>query len=202
MMNFGDGESQIVELSPAFPYQGHFSAHIPARLVLIPVVSPRQHSAALVPDNLLRIEESESQQAVEYFAGVDRSVPYATYANASDHRVRREARLTHQCERLRPSSAGRVETPQGYQRRDRRVGVALGAVLHVAALDLQAARGRRHRVGPRGPTLCLLPRAACACFDVWTGQFSILGNQVGPQNTLPLPDAFARCGQLTPHTAS
>jgi hypothetical protein len=54
MMNFGEGDSQMVEFSPAFPYQGAFLlSHIPARFMLVPVVGPGEHGSALVPNDLL-----------------------------------------------------------------------------------------------------------------------------------------------------
>src|SRR5437016_1747847 len=43
-------------------------SHVPTRFVLIPVVRSRQHDAALVPDDLLRIKESDVKQPVQHFA--------------------------------------------------------------------------------------------------------------------------------------
>ena len=39
--------------------------------MLVPVVGPRKHRAALVPDDLLGIEEADAQQAVQDFARED-----------------------------------------------------------------------------------------------------------------------------------
>jgi hypothetical protein len=54
MMNLGDGESQIVEFSPALAEPGRvLSSDIPTRFMLEPVVRPRKNGPLLVPDNLL-----------------------------------------------------------------------------------------------------------------------------------------------------
>lgn len=59
MMNFGLGAAQIVEFSPAMPYQGaFFLADKPTRLVLKPVERACQNGATLVPDNLLMVLEA------------------------------------------------------------------------------------------------------------------------------------------------
>ena len=66
--NSGDGESQKVEFSHAFPNQGAFFFCRYQRFMLIPIVRPSQHRAPFVPDDLLRIEEHGPQEAVENFA--------------------------------------------------------------------------------------------------------------------------------------
>ena len=88
--------------------------------MLKPVVRPREHRPALVPDDLLGVQEADAQQAVENLAREHRGVP-----DVSDLQAR------HQFEGLRPVGA-RVAG-------DRRFGVALGAVLHVAGFGGPAA---------------------------------------------------------------
>src|SRR5216684_420699 len=51
-------------------------SHVPTRFVLIPVVRSRQHDAALVPDDLLRIKESDAKQPVQNFAREQGSMPH------------------------------------------------------------------------------------------------------------------------------
>lgn len=43
--------------------------------MLIPVVRPRQDRPALIPNNLLGVEETDAQKPVENLAGEDGSVP-------------------------------------------------------------------------------------------------------------------------------
>ena len=88
--------------------------------MLIPVVRARENRPALVPDDLLRIQKADPQQAVEHFAREDGRVP-----DVGDLKTR------HQFEGLRPVGA-RVAG-------DGRFGVALGPVLHVAGLGGPAA---------------------------------------------------------------
>src|SRR5215831_7792020 len=49
--------------------------HLPARLMLIPVMSPSKDRPALVPDDLLWIEETNAEQPVQHFACIDTGVP-------------------------------------------------------------------------------------------------------------------------------
>ena len=54
-MNLGDGESQMVEFSPRLPKPGRILlADVPARLMLVPVVRPREHDPAFVPNDPVR----------------------------------------------------------------------------------------------------------------------------------------------------
>src|ERR1035438_799332 len=55
---------------------GIFLAHIPCRLVLIPVMRSGENGPALVPNDLLGIQEPDTLQPVENFPGVDGSMPY------------------------------------------------------------------------------------------------------------------------------
>src|SRR5579872_1327208 len=87
--------------------------HVPARLVLIPVVRAREHRAPFVPDDLLWVEEADPKEPVQHLAGKDGCVPYV-----------RNLQTRHQFEGLGPIGA-RVSG-------DGRFRVALGAVLHIA----------------------------------------------------------------------
>src|ERR1035441_548131 len=49
---------------------------VPTRFVLVPVVSPCQNGAALIPDDLLRIEKTDAQKAVQHLPREDRGVPH------------------------------------------------------------------------------------------------------------------------------
>ena len=93
---------------------------VPAGLMLIPVVRPREDRPALVPDDLLGVEEADPQQAVQHFAREHRCVP-----DVGDLEAR------HQFEGFGPIGAG-VAGDGGF-------GVALGALLHVAGLGRPAA---------------------------------------------------------------
>ena len=54
MMNFGEGDTQMVEFSPALPEPRRvLLSDVPAGLMLIPVMRTREHRSAFVPDNLL-----------------------------------------------------------------------------------------------------------------------------------------------------
>src|SRR4051812_41386770 len=50
-------------------------AHIPARLVLEPVMSPGEHCSTLVPDDLLMMQEADPQQSFEHLRSELRCVP-------------------------------------------------------------------------------------------------------------------------------
>ena len=77
-MNFGDGESQLVEFSPGLPNHGAFFFRTyQARLVLEPVVRPREHGAPLVPDDLLVVQKPDSQQAIEHLQSIRAEVQAA-----------------------------------------------------------------------------------------------------------------------------
>src|SRR4051794_21000014 len=86
MMNFGLGESQIVEFSPAMPYHGafffrtnqHGSCWKPAR----------QHRPSLVPDDLLVMQEPDLQQAIQYLARELGCMPHVRGLDARDERER------------------------------------------------------------------------------------------------------------------
>src|ERR1022692_81029 len=43
--------------------------------MLVPVVRAGENRPAFVPDNLLRVQESDAFQPIEHFPGEDRSVP-------------------------------------------------------------------------------------------------------------------------------
>src|SRR5678815_1910112 len=60
---------------PAAHTRAHSLAQIPTRLMLVPVVRSRQNDATLVPNDLLRIEESYPKQSIEHLARVNRSMP-------------------------------------------------------------------------------------------------------------------------------
>ncbi len=73
-----------------------FFRTIPARFVLEPIQSARKYSSALVPDDLLVVEEADAEQAIEHFARefaltrAKRTRPRGegTSANASDQSAR------------------------------------------------------------------------------------------------------------------
>ena len=94
--------------------------HVPAGLMLKPVVRPREDRPALVPDDLLVVQEADPQQAVEHLAREHRGVP-----DVSDLEAR------HQFECFGPVGPGVAG--------DRGLGVALGPLLHVAGLGRPAA---------------------------------------------------------------
>ena len=81
--------------------------------MLIPIMGSREHRAALVPDDLLRVQQADPQKAVQNFAREDGRVPDVYNLLAR-----------HQFEGFRPIGA-RVP-------RDGRLGVAFGTVLHIA----------------------------------------------------------------------
>src|ERR1035437_8785941 len=90
-------------------------AHVPAGLVLIPVVGSGEHNPALVPNDLLGIEEADPQQTIQHLPCEDRGVPNVGGLQTS-----------HELERCRPVGTS-VRGNGG-------IGVALGALLHVAGL--------------------------------------------------------------------
>src|ERR1700692_2259060 len=83
--------------------------------MLIPVMRPRQYDATLVPNDLLRIQESDSLQAVQNFAGKYRCMPYI-----------RNLQTRYEFEGFGPVGP-RIPG-------DSRFSVALGPVFHVAGL--------------------------------------------------------------------
>src|ERR1017187_758773 len=93
---------------------------VPAGLVLIPVVGACEDRAAFVPDDLLRVQEANSQESVEHFAGEYGGVPYVSDLNTR-----------YEFKRLGPVGASITG--------DGRFGVALRAVLHVARLSRSTA---------------------------------------------------------------
>src|ERR1041385_5601058 len=88
--------------------------------MLEPVMRPRENCAPLVPDELLMVEKTNSQQTVEHFARELRCVP---------HIRRLEARYV--LKRFGPIGAGAT--------RDFCFLVAFGALLHVRRLRRPAA---------------------------------------------------------------
>src|ERR1035441_9503367 len=61
---------------PGLPVPGSvFLAHVPARLMLEPVMRSGEHRAALVPDDLLVVQEADLKQAIEDLAGERRGMP-------------------------------------------------------------------------------------------------------------------------------
>lgn len=121
MTNFGEGESQIVEFSSAFPNQGAFFLRTcPTGLMLEPVMRARQHRAPFVPDDLLMVQEADAEQPVEHFPSEFGSVPHVSYFKA-----------WNQSEGVGPIGA-RVG-------RNGCFGVALGTVFHVARFRGPAA---------------------------------------------------------------
>ena len=60
-MNFGDGELQMVEFWPAFPYhEAFFLRTYHTGSMLKPVVGAREHRPPFVPDDLLVVFEADS----------------------------------------------------------------------------------------------------------------------------------------------
>ena len=94
--------------------------NVPARLMLIPVVCTREDGPTLVPNDLLRIQEPDTEQPVEDVARKDRCVP-----NVSDLETRDEF------EGLRPVWARVAGNP--------RSRVPLAPIFHVAWLGSPAA---------------------------------------------------------------
>ncbi len=115
-MNFGLGDSQMVEFSPALPIPRRvlFSDE-PCWLVSKPIGRSRKHRSALIPDDLLMMEEANPQQPVQHFASELGRMPHV-----------RHLETRHELERLRPVGS-RVAG-------DRGLGVTLRAALHVRRL--------------------------------------------------------------------
>ena len=84
--------------------------------MLIPIVRPREHRPALVPDDLLGVEEANPHKAIEHFACEDGCVP-----DVGDLDTR------YQLKSFRP--VGARFSGDGFR-------VALRALLHVAGLVL------------------------------------------------------------------
>lgn len=62
-MNFGEGDAQMVEFSPALPNHGAFFLRTNQHgLVLKPIQRARQHGPALVPYDLLVMLKADSKQ--------------------------------------------------------------------------------------------------------------------------------------------
>ncbi len=53
-----------------------FLSDIPAGLMLEPIMSPSKYRSSLVPDDLLMMEKTNPQQAIEDLTGELRGVPY------------------------------------------------------------------------------------------------------------------------------
>jgi hypothetical protein len=77
-------------------------AHIPARLMLKPVMRSREDCPLFIPDDLLRMLEADPQQTVEHLARVLRGMPDIPYFETRN-----------QCESVRPIGA-RVARDTGY----------------------------------------------------------------------------------------
>src|SRR4051794_3265328 len=86
---------------------------VPAGLVLIPVVGPRQDRSSLVPDDLLRVKKPDPDEPVEDLPGEHRGVPDV-----------RDLETWHELECRGPVRAG--------VSRDLCLVVALRPLLHVA----------------------------------------------------------------------
>ncbi len=113
-MNFGDGESPDRRILAGLPEPRRvLLANVPARLVLKPVVRAREHCPALVPDDLLVVQEADAQQAIKNLASELRSVPDVRHLETRNQR-----------EGFGPIGA-RVTG-------DRRLRVAFSALLHIA----------------------------------------------------------------------
>src|SRR4051794_26410961 len=56
-------------------------ADVPAGFVSVPVVRPRENDPALVPDNLLWVQESDALKTVQHFACENGSVPHVRNLN-------------------------------------------------------------------------------------------------------------------------
>ena len=125
MMNLGEGESQTVVFSPAFPYHGAFffrtNQHGSCGK---PVRCPRENGSALVPNDLLVVQEADAEEAIEHFASEYRGVPHVADLQAG-----------HERERVAPIGA-RIAADRGF-------GVAGGA-----ASSCNWAPPRRSRSSP------------------------------------------------------
>src|SRR5260370_4824529 len=116
-MNFGDGESPDRRILAGLPDPRRvLLANVPARLVLKPGVRAREHCPALVPDDLLVVQEADAQQAIKNLASELRSVPDVRHLETRNQR-----------EGFGPIGA-RVTG-------DRRLRVTFGALLHLARLS-------------------------------------------------------------------
>src|ERR1700728_687247 len=89
-------------------------SHIPARLMLVPIMGPSEHRAAFVPNDLLRVQEADAEETIKNFARKKAGVPDVSDLQAG-----------YQRERIRP--VGPRVTGDG------RLGVASRGLLHVAA---------------------------------------------------------------------
>src|SRR6516164_5055882 len=77
MMNFGLGDAQIVEFSPALPYQGAFFFRTNQQgSCWKPVQGPGEDGATLIPDDLLMVLEADAQETIEDLARKLRGVPH------------------------------------------------------------------------------------------------------------------------------
>src|SRR5688572_7203105 len=65
-----------------------FLPEVPARLVLIPVVSASQNRAPFVPDDLLRVQEPDSEQTVQHLPREYRGMPDVHDLEARQQRKR------------------------------------------------------------------------------------------------------------------
>src|ERR1700693_557549 len=63
-----------------------FLSDVPTRLVGKPIVGPGEHCAPLVPDDLLMVHETDSQQAVKNFASESRRMPCVRDFETRDQR--------------------------------------------------------------------------------------------------------------------
>ena len=114
-MNFGEAEAQTVEFSPGLPNHGAFFFRTYQHGVLEPVMRSREHRAALVPNDLLMVQEADAKQAIEHLARKFAGVPDVADLEVWDER-----------ERFRPIGASVTG--------DARARVPLGPALHIARL--------------------------------------------------------------------
>ena len=130
-MNFGEGDipDRRVLAGLAEP-GGILLAHIPARLVLKPVMRSREDRSPFVPDDLLVVQEADPQQSVQHLARELRGVPDVGHLQAG-----------HQFERVGPICP-RIA-------RDRGFGVALACrLLHVTRASGRPAAVQAGAVAP------------------------------------------------------